>query len=226
MNQISDEFGRTFKTLRVSLNNTCNLACTYCVDPSEPKLKKIIGQNQKIISTEQYLKIILVLHRILELETVRLTGGEPTLYKELIPLVNGIKQAGIPIIKMTSNGSLLENNAILLHQAGLSSVNISLDAIDADVSLNISKRNLQQQTLAGIDKAVEVGIQVKINCVVMKGVNESQIIKLFEYGKSRNITIRFLELMQMGHLYHNYQEHFFSEEKIVEIISAHYDIIP
>ena len=221
-NPITDEFGRSFKTLRVSLTNTCNLACSYCVDASEIKQTKNL--HQKTLTTKQYLEIIQVLHKVLDLETVRLTGGEPTLYKELIPLINGIKNTGIEEIKMTSNATQLD--AFNLKNAGLASINISLDAIDADVSFDISKRNKLQQTLSGIDKAMEANLQVKINTVVMKGVNDNQLMKLFEFAKERNISIRFLELMQMGFLYHNFQQHFFSEEEIVKTISANYEITP
>lgn len=219
---ITDKYGRTFKTLRVSLTNTCNLACRYCVDPSAKNQDKNI--HQKTLSTEQYLKIIEVLHTVLKLETVRLTGGEPTLYKELIPLIIGIRDRGIEKIKMTSNATQLD--AFNLKKAGLTSVNISLDAIDAAISFDISKRNKLLQILTSIDKAIEAGIQVKINSVVMKGVNDNQVLKLFEYAKARNISIRFLELMQMGHLYHNFHQHFLSEEQILKTISAHYEITP
>lgn len=219
-NLITDEFGRTFKTLRVSLTNTCNLACSYCVDSSEIKQPKNL--QQKILTTEQYIKIIHVLYNVLDLETLRFTGGEPTLYKELIPLINGIKKTGIEQIKMTSNATQLD--AFSLKSAGLTSINISLDAVDADISFDISKRNKLQKTLTNIDKAIEAGIQVKINSVMMRGVNDNQLMKLFEFAKERNISIRFLELMQMGFLYHNFQQYFFSEEEIVKIISSNYDI--
>jgi cyclic pyranopterin phosphate synthase len=221
--KIEDQFGRTFKTLRVSLTNSCNLSCSYCVDSSAVKQNNNIEQH-KVLTTEQYLKIIQVLNQTLALETVRLTGGEPTLYKELIPLIKGISETGIKNIKMTTNGSLLEKNIIELKIAGLSSLNISLDAIDADVSVYISKRKKLKDILTGIEKAIEAGVKVKVNTVVMKSVNDNQILKLLEFCKQKNITIRFLELMQMGHLYHNFQQYFYSEKEILKTISEHYNI--
>jgi cyclic pyranopterin phosphate synthase len=219
-NIIVDKFGRSFKTLRVSLNNTCNLACAYCVDESHKKRDK--KNEQRSLSTRQYIQIIEVLHNILGLETIRLTGGEPTLYRELIPLINGIKKTGVEQIKMTTNATQLD--AIALKNAGLTAVNISLDAIDSDVSLDISKRKKLQQILSGIDNAIEAGILVKINCVLMNGVNDHQLMKLLEFAKGKNVTIRFLELMQMGHLYHNFQQYFFSENEMLEVISSRYNI--
>ena len=228
MSNITDSFGRTFKTLRISLTNTCNLACTYCVDPT--KTNHTTDSNdknkQKPLQNEQYIEIVQVLHHTLEFDTIRLTGGEPTLYKQLVPLIKGISDLGISEIKMTSNGSLLVNKASDLSNAGLTGINISLDALDPDVSFSISKRQNHQKVLAGIDKSIEAGIHVKLNCVVMKGINDHQIIKLFEYCKERNIAVRFLELMQMGHLYHNFEQLFFSEEEIVNTIAQHYDLTP
>lgn len=223
--KINDIYGRTFKTLRVSLTNTCNLACTYCVDPSNNKTPLPDSIFKKtVLTNEQYVKIISALHSILEFDTVRLTGGEPLLYKQLIPLVKGVKGLGIDEIKMTSNATLLANKAQDLENAGLTSINISLDAIDPDVSYTINQREKLHKILDGIDKAIEAGIKVKINCVVMKGVNDDQIIKLLKYCEERNIPIRFLELMQMGHLYHNFEQLFFSEEEILKTISKHYQL--
>ncbi len=232
--KITDIFGRTFKTLRVSLTNTCNLACTYCIDPAasnnktplpDSALPMGLANKKTALSNEQYIKIIAALNDILEFDTIRLTGGEPLLYKQLVPLVKGIKELGISEIKMTSNATLLAGKAKDLQSAGLTSINISLDAIDPDVSFSINQRAKLQKILDGIDKSIEAGIQVKINCVVMKGMNDHQILSLINYSKERNIIIRFLELMQMGHLYHNFEQLFFSEEEILKTISNHYQLI-
>jgi cyclic pyranopterin phosphate synthase len=225
--KITDIFGRTFKTLRVSLTNTCNLACTYCIDPLPPTPK---GETKDTLPLSPlgvggFIKIIGALNNILEFDTLRLTGGEPLLYKQIIPLIKGVKDLGISEIKMTSNATLLSSKAKDLQNVGLTSINISLDAIDPGVSFNINQRTKLQKILEGIDKSIEAGMQVKINCVVMKGVNDHQIIKLLNYCKGKNITIRFLELMQMGHLYHNFEQLFFSEKEILKIISTHYNII-
>ncbi len=229
MINITDTFGRSFKSLRISLTNTCNLACTYCVETSTTKQNIIYPINtnhQKNLSVEQYVKIVTVLNSILDIDCVRLTGGEPTLFKNLIPLIKGLKDAGIQEIKMTSNGTLLTNKLSDLKQAGLTSLNISLDAMDADVYSIINKRSNLKNVLMAIDKAIEQGIQIKLNCVIMKGVNDKQIIKLFEYCKNRNIVIRFLELMQMGHLHKNFEQLFFSEAEILNTIALHYAYTP
>lgn len=225
MLNISDTFGRTFKTLRVSLTNTCNLACAYCVDPATAGIKTLKSpSDKKALNNIEYIEIIRVLHKLLGLETIRLTGGEPTLYKQLIPLLHGLSPLGIPEIKMTSNGYLLANKAFELKKAGLSSINISLDAIDSDVFFNMSQRKHLEKVLSGIDQSIEAGIKVKINCVVMKGFNHTQIPLLLDFCKKRNITIRFLEVMQMGHLHDNFDNIFFSEAEILKTISNFHEV--
>ncbi|MDO1447494.1 radical SAM protein [Rhodocytophaga aerolata] len=229
MEEIIDRFGRTFKTLRVSLTQVCNLGCVYCVDESD-KLADVpalasIPPNRPALTTAQFADTIRVLHEVLDLETIRLTGGEPTLYRELVPLVEAIRQMGIPAIKMTTNGSLLAQKITDLWKAGLTSLNISLDAVDPVVYNKISRRKNLHKILDGIDKAIALGISVKINCVVMKGVNDTQILPLLQFAKERNIRIRFLEVMQMGHLYENFEQHFFSERQIIETISQAYSFI-
>ncbi len=216
--KIEDAFGRQFKVLRVSLTNTCNLACSYCVDPSQTLSKK----ENRVLEVNQFVKLISALHQIVELETIRLTGGEPILYKNIIPLLQSLRNAGMKDIRMTTNGTLLENKAKDFKEAGLSAVNISLDAMEEKVFAAMNRKQSLAKVLKGIDKALEVGLKVKINCVVMKGENENQVLSLFEYGKERNISIRFLELMQMGHLYHNFENYFFSEEEILRTIAAKY----
>jgi cyclic pyranopterin phosphate synthase len=224
MEKQTDVFGRSFKTLRISLTNTCNLACVYCVDPETKGTNSAIGFPIKKtpLQTADFIAYTEALHRLLDLKTIRLTGGEPTLYKELIPLIEGLHSLNIPEIKMTTNGHLLGRHAAHLKKAGLKSVNISLDALDENVFYAINKRHTLQKTLEGIEAAVHAGLEVKINCVVMKGINDNQITRLLAYSKARNIRVRFLELMQMGHLHHNFKDYFFSEKDILQTLSKEY----
>jgi cyclic pyranopterin phosphate synthase len=161
----------------------------------------------------------------LSFKTIRLTGGEPTLYRELVPLVAGIKNSGIHQIKMTTNASLLGPKVEALQKAGLTSINVSLDAVEPQAFHSISGRRNLPRILDGIEKAVRAGIGVKINCVVMKGVNDHQILPLLLFSRERNIPIRFLELMQMGHLHGNFKQHFFSEKEIISTIAQAYNFI-
>ncbi len=218
MNSVVDTYGRRFKTLRVSLLNKCNFNCTYCTE-GEGQVK----ENTTILSTERLLEHIIHLHQHLQLHTVRLTGGEPTLYHQLTDVIAGIKSIGIDNIKITTNGFLLEKLAQPMKSAGLKAINVSLDAMDEDLFFLMSKRNNVKRIIDGILEAKAIGLDVKINAVIMKGINESQVLPLVDFAFANNITIRFLEIMAMGHLHHQPQQYFFSQEEILNIIATKYN---
>ncbi|MES2849184.1 MAG: radical SAM protein [Bacteroidota bacterium] len=217
---LKDLYKREFKTLRVSLLSRCNLSCVYCT-MGEDEVKEN-NLHQHPVSAETLLAQIQQLHSILNLETIRLTGGEPLLYHELVPLIKGIRQMGIPKIKLTTNGFLLERLAIVMKEAGLQSINVSLDAVDEDIFFLMSKRNDVKRILHGIDTAIAAGLQVKINAVVMKGINEDQILPLLDFAFERNISIRFLEIMAMGYLHANADKYLFTQQEILNVIGRQY----
>ncbi len=226
----ADALGRKFNTLRLSLTNVCNLACLYCVHESDansqtflPTANEVQSQGKKILSVKQFVAVIKSLLRHTPLKTVRLTGGEPTLYKDLPELINALKKLGIPRVVLTTNGFLLKRKAAALKAAGLDGINFSLDAIDKEIFFKMSRRDKLEATLEGIDAALENGIKVKINSVIMKGVNDAQVLPLFDFAVSKNVVIRFIELMKMGHLYKGHNDYFFSEENILWTIAKKYD---
>ncbi len=226
----ADALGRKFNTLRLSLTNVCNLACLYCVHESDassqaflPTANEANATGQKMLTVNEFIAIIKSLLRHTSLETVRLTGGEPTLFKDLAPLVGALKDLGIPRVVLTTNGFLLKRKAASLSQAGLDGINFSLDAIDKEIFYKMSRRDKLEATLEGIDAALENGIKVKINSVIMKGINDSQILPLLEYAMSKKVVIRFLELMKMGHLYNGHNDYFFSEQDMLWTIATKYD---
>jgi cyclic pyranopterin phosphate synthase len=226
MKIIKDEYGRTFKTLRVSLLSRCNLGCVYCSLGDEGT--KNNNESKKGLDVADLLKLIDRLHSSLQLETIRLTGGEPLLCADLLPIIEGIKAIGVPEIKLTTNGFLLERLAMPMKQAGMNSINVSLDAVNEDIFFLVSKRNNVQRIINGIEAAIEAGLQVKINAVMMKGVNESQLIPLLEYAFEKNIIIRFLEVMAMGHLHGHSNKYLFTQQEILDTIRTHYlfDALP
>ncbi|MCE9500170.1 MAG: radical SAM protein, partial [Leptospira sp.] len=121
---IQDEFGRKFEVLRLSVNSSCNFACTYCV--SEEEVNSGIVPSHSSLSSGQFVKIVTGLHSLLNLRSVRITGGEPTMFPDLQNLISGLKAAGIPEVKLTTNGYLLKKMASALRSNGLDSLNISL----------------------------------------------------------------------------------------------------
>lgn len=225
MMQVIDKYGRSFKTLRVSLLSACNLGCVYCTDSADlPKENKL--RRHEALSTEELVSIIRQLHQKLQLDVIRLTGGEPLLSPHLLPVVKEIKHIGIDKIKLTTNGLLLERFARPLKDAGMRSINVSLDAVDEDVFFLMSKRNNVKKILNGIDASLSAGLEVKLNAVLMKGMNENQIIPLLQYAFERNITLRFLEVMSMGHLHNEAGKYLVTKDDILHTIANHFDCIP
>jgi len=225
MVQVKDQYGRTFKTLRVSLLSTCNLGCIYCTDSADlPKENKL--QKNHSLSTEELTKLIQQLNKELGLEVIRLTGGEPLLSPHLIPVIKEVKRLGIDKIKLTTNGFLLERFATQLKDAGMQSINVSLDAVDEGVFFLMSKRNNVKKILDGIDAALDAGMEVKLNTVLLKGINEQQIIPLLDYAFERKITIRFLEVMSMGHLHQSSGKYLVTKDDVLHTIGSHHDFVP
>lgn len=214
MDIIRDEYGRTFKTLRVSLLTRCNLGCVYCTEGSASQ-----NHHEEIMPVAELLATISRLHDTLQLKTIRLTGGEPLLYKQLVPVIEGIRAIGIADIKLTTNGFLLERLALPMKEAGMKSINVSLDAMDEDVFFLMSKRNNVQRVIDGIDAAIQAGLAVKINAVIMKGINESQLLPLLEFAFDRKIVIRFLEVMAMGHLFQHARKYLYTRDEILSTIA-------
>lgn len=201
--------------------NSCNFACVYCTEDGK-SIEKVAGD--KPISLADLLEIIKKLHSRLNLEAIRLTGGEPLLYSELPGLVKGLSDMEIPALKMTTNGFLLHKKAGELKAAGLQELNISLDAADDASFFKMTRRDKFADVIEGIDAALKAGLKVKINSVIMKGMNDSQIIPLLNYAFSREIPIRFLEVMSMGHLHQSADHYLFTQNDILQIISQKYPV--
>jgi cyclic pyranopterin phosphate synthase len=176
------------------------------------------------IAVTELLDIIRRLHAQLQLETIRLTGGEPLLYAKLTELVAGIAAIGPIGIKLTTNGSLLHRKAAALKHAGLQSVNVSLDAVEEAIFARMSRRQSLDAVITGIDSALAAGLDVKLNAVLMKGMNEDQVLPLLEFAHARGISIRFLEVMAMGHLYHQSTRYLLSQREILETIEKKYQL--
>ncbi len=227
MIKLEDNLGRRFEKLRISLLNSCNFSCVYCV--SEDFGKTSIKTSQKISAEEhlgldEFTRLIEAVNHLTKLKSVRLTGGEPLLYQNLIPLVHHIQKIGIEDIRLTTNAYYLKEIAGKLFDAGVKSVNISVDAIDQEIFNKISRHPNTARVFMGIEAAVKSGLNVKLNAVIMRGKNDSQIIPLLDYATGLGIKIRFLELMKMGHLYHAENSLFFSEKEILSVIQEKYEI--
>jgi GTP 3',8-cyclase len=199
---MQDRYGHRISYLRVSITDRCNERCTYCM-PQE--LQEWLPREE-ILTFEETLRIIRVAAE-LGVSKVRVTGGEPLTRRDVvyfmaqIPKISGIKSLGV-----STNGTLLARQtttgktmAVALCEAGVQSINISLDTLDRHVYSQITGRDLHAQVLDGIDAAVAAGFdQIKLNTVLMRGRNENQLIPLIEFAASRNLVLRFIEMMPVS----------------------------
>ena len=214
-----DLHGRNINKLRISLTEVCNMACTYCVT-SLSDHKRVPDE----LRAEQLLSLVRMLKDYAGIEKVRLTGGEPLLYPNLIQIVLGIHEMGISSIGLTTNGQLLARKAKALVDAGLKNVNLSLDSLDPENFKRMGRVGKLHKTLEGIEACLKYGLSVKVNMVVIKGENDDEIVKMLEYGVVHGVEIRYLELMGMGPLHKNGDQKLVSMEEILEQISAKYDV--
>ena len=186
---------KRFNVLRLSLTRLCNFNCMYC-STTEAKSETQNQKSQKSsISIQELLSIVKDLHRENSFRKIRITGGEPLLVSNIVDVVSEIKSFGISEVHMTTNGAALAELAQPLKLAGLDGVNISLDAIDSQRYKRITGTDKLNSVLEGISQAKKAGLSVKLNSVLLKGINETEVLPLFEYALSNKIQIRFLEFM-------------------------------
>ncbi len=190
-----DGHGRTVNYLRVSVTERCNFRCQYCM-PEKP-FSWVPREN--LLSFEELFLFMKV--AIDEgVNKIRITGGEPLLREGLDTFIKMIHDYKPDIdLALTTNAFLLPQTAQRLKDAGLKRLNISLDSLKPEVAQQIAQKDVLEQVLKGIDKALEVGLGVKINMVPLKGINDDEILDIIEYCKERNIKVRFIEYMENAH---------------------------
>jgi len=199
---MQDRYGHRISYLRVSITDRCNERCTYCM-PQE--LQEWLPREE-ILTFEETLRLIRIAAE-LGVSKVRVTGGEPLTRRDVINFIRRIPEISeIKSIGLSTNGTLLvrqitpgKTMAMTLRDAGVQSVNISLDTLDRDVYSKITGRDLHAQVLEGINAAIAVGFdQIKLNTVLMRGRNEDQLIPLIEFAASHNLILRFIEMMPVS----------------------------
>ncbi len=187
-----DGFGRNIDYLRVSITDRCNFRCLYCM-PEEGVPKK---DHNDILSFEQMESIVEVLAE-LGIKKIRVTGGEPLVRKGCIDFIDKIgKINGIEQVCLTTNGFYINSHKQELKNIKLDLLNISLDSLDQNKFKTITRIGDIKEVLQGIDVAREIGIKnIKINAVLMKGINDNEIRDFAEFGKEKNVKVRFIEIM-------------------------------
>jgi GTP 3',8-cyclase len=192
-----DQFARRIRYLRVSVTDRCNYRCSYCMPESLSGDLKF-DPRSALLTFDELERIASVFAR-LGVRKLRLTGGEPTIRRGIVDLVERLARVpGIDQLVMTTNGHLLGELAAPLARAGLSGVNVSIDTLDADKFHRVTGRGDLAKVLAGIDAARAAGMTVKTNAVALHGINETEIVALCEAAWSRGATPRFIEHMPMS----------------------------
>ena len=207
-----DAFGRHIRYLRVSLTDKCNLRCVYCMPE-----QMVFRPNDELLSDEE-LFIVLRAADALGFDKYRLTGGEPTVRPNLAGIVREIAQLpGTREITMTTNGIRLAQLAQPLQQAGLRRVNVSLDSLDEAKFHRITRWGHVADVLAGIEAAEATGmVPVKINCVVIRGFNEDDMIDLAKLTFERDWQVRFLEVMPFADVAEFQQANIVTTQEMIE----------
>ncbi|WP_421101783.1 GTP 3',8-cyclase MoaA [Sporosarcina psychrophila] len=227
METVKDKLGRPIRDLRISVTDRCNFRCAYCMP------KEVFGDDYVFLPKNELLSFEEIerfakLFALLGVKKLRLTGGEPLMRRDLPKLVEKLmKIEGIEDIGLTTNGVLLKQYAQPLYDAGLRRLNMSLDALNPETFGKLNGRGIKPELiLANIDHAQKIGFEIKVNMVVQKGVNEEEILPMAAYFKERDITLRFIEFMDVGNDNGWSFEKVVTKKEIYEMISAVYDIEP
>jgi len=214
-----DSYGRTIDYIRISVTDRCNYRCLYCM--SENGIKLI--NRRDILSYEEIAEII-EQFAARGISKLRLTGGEPLIrsnIEKLVGMLSSIK--GIKKIAITTNGSILKDKASKLKKNGLNSITISLDTLDNKKFNKLTRIGKISDVIDGIEEAIKSGLDVKLNTVLLKGVNEQELDRLAKFAFERDIIIRFIELMPTEVDQDFYKKHFLPISVASELLKKQYN---
>jgi len=210
-----DSFGRNIHYLRISLTDKCNMRCVYCM-PEE----MVFRPTAELMSRGECLRLVR-LFVDLGVDKVRLTGGEPTVHPDLIPIVRGIRELGVHRISMTTNGLRLAKLARPLQEAGLERVNVSVDTLNPVKFRRITRRGRLDEVMAGVVAAEAAGLTpLKINAVIARGYNEDEVAGLAALTFTHHWQVRYIEMMPFGEVAAFAQNSVVSQEEIMQLIEA------
>ncbi|MBW7477793.1 GTP 3',8-cyclase MoaA [Paenibacillus oenotherae] len=214
MSALTDRFGRVHDYLRISVTDRCNLRCLYCM----PEEGVEFAPSSDLLSYDDIVEVVSVAAS-LGITKLRITGGEPLVRPGLDGLVKRLAAIdGIRDIALTTNGVLLAGQAEALRAAGVNRVNISLDTLDPARFKFIARRGDLNRVMEGIEAAARVGFApIKLNCVLLKGVNEDEIAAFLQMAKEQPLHVRFIEYMPIGHADDNWRNHYLPLSRVLEI---------
>ena len=219
-----DRFGRVAKDLRVSLIDKCNLRCTYCM-PAEglPWLDR-----HELLDTDEINRLIRLAVDSLGITTVRFTGGEPLLRKDLVDIIGATAALpSRPKTSLTTNGINLDRFAEPLADAGLNRVNVSLDTLRRETFHELTRRDKLDSVFAGLRAAAATGLfPVKVNAVLMRGINDDEASDLLRFCLQHDYQLRFIEQMPLDPQHGWDREQMISADEILELLGREFELTP
>ncbi|MDR4491223.1 MAG: GTP 3',8-cyclase MoaA [Candidatus Nitrosocosmicus sp.] len=191
--QLKDSFGRIAKKLRISVTDKCNMRCVYCMPYNNTDWIK----QDNLLSYSQIFRLVKIFTS-LGIEIIKITGGEPTVRKDIEKLIKSISLIPeIRSVSMTTNGLLLKDKIKKLKESGLQNVNISLDTFDSSRFKSMTGTNNLDTVIDSIKTAKSEGLKVKINTVIMRGWNDDEISSFVDFSRESNLTVKFIEFMPL-----------------------------
>lgn len=215
---LADRFGRPLRSLRVSVTDRCNLRCQYCM----PEQDYVWLPRDSLLTFEE-IGTLVDTFTPMGVDRVRITGGEPLLRRDLPSLVAQLAaRPAVRDLALTTNGVLLADHANALRRAGLHRITVSLDTLHRQRFLALTRMDHIHRVFAGIDAAAAAGLPLKLDTVVMRGVNDDELIPLLEFAKRAGAEIRFIEYMDVGGATQWTPSAVVSRREMLERIAAHY----
>ena len=221
-----DSFGRVVRDLRISVTDRCNFRCTYCM-PAEGMTWL---DRAEVLTYEEIERVARICVEKFGVDSLRLTGGEPTVRAHLPQLISKLAALRLPDgtkpdIALTTNGATLRNIAVELRDAGLDRINVSMDSLKPERFFAMTRRDELHNVLAGIAEAQVAGFSpMKVNAVVERGANDDEILDLVRYGRDNNVEVRFIEFMPLDATNEWERNKVVSQDEIVATIAAEFPL--
>ena len=213
-----DNFGRQHDYLRISLTDVCNFRCQYCMPDENIRFMP----STKLMQSDEIDTIAGVFVK-LGVTKIRLTGGEPLQRKDAADILTALSKYPVELT-LTTNGSKANDFLPVFKKSGIKSVNVSLDTLDAEKFLLITRRNIFQKVWNNIQLLLDEGFHVKVNCVIMRGINENEILDFIEWTKNQAVHVRFIEFMPFNGNQWN-DKKVFSFAEILEVAESKYSFL-
>ncbi len=222
--QLADTYGRVATDLRVSLTDRCNLRCQYCMPPEGLEWMP----HEEVLSDDEVIRLVRIGVDLLGIDSVRFTGGEPLLRRGLASIIAATKKLNPSVeTSLTTNGLGLKHTARALAEAGLDRLNVSLDSLDPAIYKEITLRDRHADVIDGLAAARDSGMDpVKINAVLLRGVNDHEAPKLLAWAMDEGYQLRFIEQMPLDAQHKWSRNTFVTADETLAMLSEHYTLTP